>query len=144
MQAAARTLGLKLHVLHASTERDFGTAFATLVRLRAGALVISPEILYNARIEQLAALTVRHAVPAIYQYRQFVAAGGLLSYGSDEREYYRQDGVYVGRILKGEKPGDLPVQQATKVELIINLKTAKALGLTVPTALLVRADEVIE
>jgi putative ABC transport system substrate-binding protein len=144
MQAAARTLGLKLHVLHASTERDFDTAFATLVRLRAGALVISPEILYNARIEQLAALTVRHAVPAIYQYRQFVAAGGLLSYGSDEREYYRQVGVYVGRILKGEKPGDLPVQQATKVELIINLKTAKALGLTVPTALLVRADEVIE
>jgi putative ABC transport system substrate-binding protein len=144
MQAAARTLGLKLHVLHASTERDFDTAFATLVQLRAGALVISPEILYNARIEQLAALTVRHAVPAIYQYRQFVAAGGLLSYGSDEREYYRQVGVYVGRILKGEKPGDLPVQQATKVELIINLKTAKALGLTVPTALLVRADEVIE
>ena len=144
MQAAARTLGLKLHVLHASTERDFDTAFATLVRLRAGALVISPEILYNARIEQLAALTVRHAVPAIYQYRQFVAAGGLLSYGSDERDYYRQVGVYVGRIFKGEKPGDLPVQQATKVELIINLKTAKALGLTVPTALLVRADEVIE
>ena len=144
MQAAAHTLGLKLHVLHASTERDFDTAFATLVQLRAGALVISPEILYNARIERLAALTVRHAVPAIYQYRQFVAAGGLLSYGSDEREYYRQVGSYVGRILKGEKPGDLPVQQATKVELIINLKTAKALGLTVPQSLLARADEVIE
>jgi ABC-type uncharacterized transport system substrate-binding protein len=144
MQAGAHTLGLKLHVLHASTERDFDTAFATLVQLRAGALVISPEILYNARIEQLAALTVRHAVPAIYQYRQFVAAGGLLSYGSDEREYYRQVGSYVGRILKGEKPGDLPVQQATKVELIINLKTAKALGLTVPLPLLARADEVIE
>jgi putative ABC transport system substrate-binding protein len=144
MQAAAHTLGLKLHVLHASTERDFDTAFATLVQLRAGALVISPEILYNARIEQLAALTVRHAVPAIYQYRQFVAAGGLLSYGSDEREYYRQVGSYVGRILKGEKPGDFPVQQATKVELIINLKTAKALGLTVPLPLLARADEVIE
>jgi putative tryptophan/tyrosine transport system substrate-binding protein len=144
MQAAAHTLGLKLHVLHASTERDFDTAFATLVQLRAGALVISPEILYNARIEQLAALTVRHAVPAIYQYRQFVAAGGLLSYGSDEREYYRQVGSYVGRILKGEKPGDLPVQQATKVELIINLKTAKALGLDVPDSLLARADEVIE
>jgi len=144
MQAAAHTLGLKLHVLHASTERDFDTAFATLVQLRAGALVISPEILYNARIERLAALTVRHAVPAIYQYRQFVAAGGLLSYGSDEREYYRQVGSYVGRILKGEKPGDLPVQQATKVELIINLKTAKALGLDVPPTLLARADEVIE
>src|SRR6266498_6159954 len=95
MQAAAHTLGLKLHVLHASTERDFDTAFATLVQLRAGALVISPEILYNARIERLAALTVRHAVPAIYQYRQFVAAGGLLSYGSDEREYDRQVGSYV-------------------------------------------------
>jgi ABC-type uncharacterized transport system substrate-binding protein len=144
MQAAGRTLGLKLHVLHASTEREFDTAFATLVQLRAGALVISPEILYNARIEQIAALTVRHAVPAIYQYRQFVAAGGLLSYGSDEREYYRLVGIYVGRILKGEKPGDLPVQQATKVELIINLKTAEALGLEVPPTLLARADEVIE
>jgi putative tryptophan/tyrosine transport system substrate-binding protein len=126
MQAAARILGLELHVLHASTEEDFDTAFATLARLRAGALVISPELFYNARIEQLAALTVRHAVPAIYQYRQFVAAGGLLSYGSDEREYYRQVGIYAGRILKGEKPSDLPVQQATKVELIINLKTARS------------------
>jgi ABC-type uncharacterized transport system substrate-binding protein len=144
MEVAARTLGLQLHVLHASTERDFDTVFATLVQLRAGALVISPEIFYNTRIEQLAALTVRHAVPAIYQYRQFVAAGGLLSYGSDEREYYRRVGIYVGRILKGEKPADLPVQQATKVELIINLKTAKALGLTVPLPLSGRADELIE
>jgi ABC-type uncharacterized transport system substrate-binding protein len=144
MEVAARTLGLQLHVLHASTERDFDTVFATLVQLRAGALVISPEIFYNTRIEQLAALTVRHAVPTIYQYRQFVAAGGLLSYGSDEREYYRLVGIYVGRILKGEKPGDLPVQQATKVELIINLKTARALGLDVPPTLLARADEVIE
>jgi putative tryptophan/tyrosine transport system substrate-binding protein len=144
MQVAARTLGLQLHVLHASSEREFDTVFATLAQLRAGALVISPEILYNTRIEQLAALTVRHAVPAVFQYRQFVAAGGLLSYGSDEREYYRLVGIYVGRILKGEKPGDLPVQQATKVELIINLKTARALGLTVPLPLIGRADEVIE
>jgi ABC-type uncharacterized transport system substrate-binding protein len=144
MQVAARTLGLQLHILHASKEDDFETAFAMLVQLRAGALVISPEILYNARIEQLAALTVRYAVPAIYQYRQFVAAGGLLSYGSDERDYYRLVGNYVGRILKGERPGDLPVQQAIKVELIINLKTARALGLTVPLPLLARADEVIE
>jgi putative tryptophan/tyrosine transport system substrate-binding protein len=144
MQAAARTLGLQLHVLHASTERDFDTVFATLVQLRAGALVIGPDVFFSGRSEQLAALTVRHAVPAIFQYRPFAAAGGLVSYGSDETEYYRLVGVYAGRILKGEKPGDLPVQQATKVELYINLKTAKALGITVPLPLSGRADEVIE
>jgi putative ABC transport system substrate-binding protein len=144
LQAAARTLGLQLHVLHASTERDFDSAFATLVHLRAGALVIGADVFFLSRSELLGALTVRHAMPAIFQYRPFAAAGGLMSYGSDEAEYYRLIGNYTGRILKGEKSGDLPVQQATKVELIINLKTAKALGLEVPASLLARADEVIE
>ena len=144
LQAAAHTLGLKLHVLHASTERDLDTVFATLVQLRAGALVVGPDILFNAQTKQLATLALRHAVPTIFQYRPFAAAGGLMSYGSSEAEYYRLIGIYVGKILNGEKPGDLPVQQSTKVELIINLKTAKALGLTVPLSLLGRADEVIE
>jgi putative ABC transport system substrate-binding protein len=144
LMAAARTFGLQLHVLHASTERDFDAVFATLVKLRAGALIISLGTFFAARSEQLAALTVRYAVPAVFQYRPFAAAGGLLSYGSSETVYYHLVGIYAGRILKGEKPGDLPVQQSTKIELIVNLKTAKALGLTVPTALLVRADEVIE
>ena len=144
MQAAARTLGLELHILQASTEREIDAAFATLTRLRAGALVISPEAFFNSRSEQLAALTVRHAVPAIYTYREFAAAGGLMSYGGSITDSYRQAGIYVGRILKGEKPADLPVQQSAKVELIVNMKTAKALGLTVPFALLGRADEVIE
>jgi putative tryptophan/tyrosine transport system substrate-binding protein len=144
MQAAARVLGRELHILHASTERDIDSAFATLVQLRAGALVIAPEAFFNSRSEQLAALTVRYAVPAIYTYREFAAAGGLMSYGGSIADSYRQAGVYIGRILKGEKPADLPVQQSTKVELIINMKTAKALGLTVPLALLGRADEVIE
>jgi putative ABC transport system substrate-binding protein len=144
LQAAARALGLQLHVLHASAERDFDAAFAALIRLRAGALVIGPDIFFLARSEQLAALTVRHAMPAIFQYRPFAAAGGLMSYGTDETEYYRLVGIYAGRVLKGERPSDLPVQQATKVELIINLKTAKALGITVPLPLIGRADEVIE
>jgi putative ABC transport system substrate-binding protein len=144
MQAAARTLGLQLYVLHASTERDFDPAFATLVQLRAGALVIGSDGLLVNRSEQLAALALRHAVPAIFLYRQFAEAGGLITYGASLADAYRLVGIYTGRILNGEKPANLPVQQATKVELIINLKTAKALGLTVPVPLLGRADEAIE
>jgi ABC-type uncharacterized transport system substrate-binding protein len=144
MQVAARILGLQLHVLHASTERDFDTVFATLDRLRAGGLVIGLDTFFNSRSEQLAGLALRHAVPAIYQFREFAAAGGLMSYGGSLPDQYRIVGAYTGRILKGEKPSDLPVQQATKVELTINMKTAKALGLTFPITLLGRADEVIE
>jgi ABC-type uncharacterized transport system substrate-binding protein len=144
LKAAARTLGLQLHILEASTDRDFDAVFATLVQRRADALIIGPGPFFAVRSEQLAALTVRHAVPTIFQYRRFAAAGGLMSYGSDETEYFRLVGIYAGRILRGEKPADLPVQQATKVELIINLKTARTLGLTVPLPLLGRADELIE
>jgi putative ABC transport system substrate-binding protein len=146
LQAAARILGVQLHVLRASAERDFDAAFATLVQLRAGALVLGTyDPFFASHSEQLAGLTVRHAVPAVsFEGRAFVAAGGLMSYGGSSPEMYRIAGVYAGRILKGDKPSDLPVQQTTKVELIINLKTAKTLGLTVPLALLGRADEVIE
>ena len=144
VQAAARMLALQLHVLHASTERDFDTVFATLAQLRAGGLVIGPDALFNNRSEQLAALSLRHAVHAISPYREFAAAGGLMSYGGNNTVSSRQVGVYTGRILKGEKPADLPVMQITRIDLIINLKTAKALGLTVPSSMLARADEVIE
>jgi putative ABC transport system substrate-binding protein len=144
LQPAASAFGLQLHVLEANAERDLETAFASLAQLRADALVIGPDIFFNTHIEQLAALSLRHAVPTIYQYRPFAAAGGLVSYGTDEAEYYRLVGGYAGRILKGEKPADLPVQQSTKVELIINLKTARALGIAVPLSLLGRADEAIE
>jgi ABC-type uncharacterized transport system substrate-binding protein len=144
LQPAAHALGVQLHVLHASTESDLDTVFATLVQLRASGLIIGPGSFFAGRGKVLGALSARHAMPTVFQYREFAAAGGLMSYGSDETEYYRLVGNYVGRILKGEKPGDLPVQQATKVELIINLKTAKALGLTIPLPLIGRADEVIE
>jgi putative tryptophan/tyrosine transport system substrate-binding protein len=144
LEAAARTLGVQLHVLHASSKRELDTALATLVQLRAGALVIGADALFNSRSEQLAELTIRHRVPAIYQFREFVSTGGLMAYGSTVLDTYRPLGVYTGRILKGEKPAELPVQQATKVELVINMKTAKALGLTVPLPLIGRVDEVIE
>jgi putative ABC transport system substrate-binding protein len=144
MQATAPTLGLKLHVLHASTARDFDTVFATLSQLRASGLVIGSENLFTSQSKQLAGLALRHAMPAIYFDREFAAAGGLMSYGAGITDMHRLAGVYTGRILKGEKPADLPVQQVVKVELAINLKTAKALGLTVPLPLLGRADEVFE
>ena len=144
LQVAARTLGLELHFLNANTERDFDAAFAKLIQLRAGGLVIGADALFSSRSEQLAALALRHAVPAIYQTRDFAVAGGLLSYGTDFRETYRLAGNYIGRVLNGEKPTDLPVQQATKVEFYINLKAAKALGLNVPAAMQARADEMIE
>src|SRR5262245_54781053 len=144
LQVAARTLGLQLHILNASTDGDFETVFATLIQLRAGALMIAPDLFFITRNELLAALTIRHAVPAITQYREFATAGGLMSYGGSITDAARRVGVYTGRVLNGEKPADLPVQRSTKVELIINLKTAKALGLSVPATLLRRADEVIE
>jgi ABC-type uncharacterized transport system substrate-binding protein len=145
VQAAARTLGLQLHILHASTEHDFDTVFATLAQLRAGGLVIGGiEIFFESRRGQLAALALRHSIPTIYQSREFAVAGGLMGYGGNTMDSYRVAGLYTGRILKGEKPADLPVQQVTKVDLIINLKTAKVLGLDIPPTLLARADEVIE
>jgi putative ABC transport system substrate-binding protein len=144
LRSAARTLGVRIHVLNATTELDLGSAFANLVRLQVGGLVIGSDVFFNTESERLAALSVRHAIPAVYQYREFVSAGGLMSYGGSLEDSYRLTGIYTGRVLKGEKPADLPVQQSTKVELFINLKTAKALGLTVPDKLLVAADEVIE
>ena len=144
VRAAARTLGLELHVLQAGIEGEFELAFATLHKLRFGGLVIAADIFFGSRLQRLAALALNYAAPAIHQSRAFAAAGGLMSYGTDVADAFRLAGVYTARILKGEKPADLPVQQVTKVELIINLKTAKVLGLEVPPTLLARADEVIE
>jgi ABC-type uncharacterized transport system substrate-binding protein len=143
-RAAAATLGLQLDVLHASTEAEVDDAFAAVLQKRAGALVIGADVFFNSHVERLAALAIRHLVPSVYQNREFAAAGGLISYGGSLIDSYRLAGVYTGRILKGAKPAEMPVQQSTKVELIINLKTAKALGLTVPLSLLGRADELIE
>ncbi|MGB8577494.1 MAG: ABC transporter substrate-binding protein, partial [Pseudolabrys sp.] len=142
-QAAALKLGLQLNVLHASTEAELDDAFTTFRQTQAGALILGTDAFFNSHLEQVAALAIRNSVLAIYEYHQFVAAGGLASYGGSIIESYRLAGVYTGRILKGEKPADLPVQQATKVELIINLETAKALGITVPQSVQSRADEVI-
>ena len=144
IQAAAIKLGVQLVVLHASTETEIEDAFTSSTQKGIGALVIAPDPFFITMGEKLGALAVRHPVPAIFEYRGFVTAGGLASYGASLVESYRLAGVYTGRILKGEKPADLPVQQSTKVELIINLKTAKTLGVTVPQTVQSRADEVIE
>jgi ABC-type uncharacterized transport system substrate-binding protein len=142
--AAARTLGLQIHVIHASTERDVDTAFASLVQLGAGALVVSPDPFFISRGDQIAALAIRHAIPAIFLFRGLPASGLLMSYGPSITDGYRRVGIYAARILKGERPSNLPVQQSTKFDLVINLTTAKVLGLDVPTHLQQLADEVIE
>ena len=144
VRAAGQVLGRRIHVLNARTERDLDIAFTGLSQQRAGALLISPDPLFTSRREQIIALALRHAVPTMYQFREFVAAGGLISYGVDLNDTYRQHGIYVGRVLKGSKPAELPVMQPTKFSLVINLKTAKALGLTIPQSIFLRADEAIE
>jgi putative ABC transport system substrate-binding protein len=144
LRPAANTFRQQLHILEASTERDVDEAFATLSQVRADALVITPDTFFSSRAEQLGTLGVRYTVPTVFEFKPFTAAGGLLSYGGSETDNYRLVGSCTGKILKGEKPADLPVQQATKVELIINLKTAKKLGITVPQSVQSRADEVIE
>jgi putative ABC transport system substrate-binding protein len=144
LQTAVRELGLQVHLLSASNERDFDAVFAKLHELRADALMITQDPIFNAQSGRLAELTVHHAIPAIYTLREFAEAGGLMSYGTSQRDSWHQAGIYVGRVLKGDKPADLPVMQPSKFELIINLKTAKAFGLTLPPGLLALADEVIE
>jgi putative ABC transport system substrate-binding protein len=144
LQSAANTLGLQLHVLNASNDGDFDSVFAEMVHLGVGGLVIGGDPFFNSRSQQLGNLALQHSIPAIYQFRPFAASGGLIGYGGSLVDSYRLVGVYAGRVLKGEKPADLPVQQATEIELIINLKTAKTLGVIIPLPLLARADEVIE
>ena len=144
LQAAARNLNLRIHLLNASTEQEFETVFAKIIELHAGGLVITSDSFFFAHIEQLAALAAQNKVPAIFGFREFPAAGGLMSYGSDIVDLHRTIGGYVGRILRGEKPGDLPVQQSIRVQLVLNLKAAKTLGITLPQNLHVAADEVIE
>ena len=144
MQAAARALGLRTHILRASSDQETDAAFATLIELKIDAILVIPDASFVNRREQVARLAARYAVPTIYYSREFAAAGGLMSYGASFSEMFRQAGNYVGRILSGAKPADLPVVQPTKFELVINLKTAKTLGLNVPPTLLTRADEVIE
>jgi putative ABC transport system substrate-binding protein len=144
IRAAANALGLELEVLSAANEQEFGAVFATVAQVRAGGLMIAPDAYFSSHSGQLATLAARYGIPAIYPFKEDAAAGGLMSYGGDPRDQSHQVGVYTGRILKGEKPADLPVQQSTKVELVINLRAAKSLGLTFPITLLGRADEVIE
>src|SRR5262245_53275641 len=143
-ETAAGKLGLEFRIVHARTERDFDAVFATLLKLRASALVISPDSFFTTESSRLGALTLRHMLPAISPYREFTTAGGLMSYGANIPDAHRRLGVYAARLLKGEKPADIPVEQSTKVELVINMKTARTLGLTFPITLLARADEVIE
>jgi len=144
VQEAARTKRLELHILKASARDEFETAFASLAQLHAGALLVGNDPFFFNRRDQLVALAARYAVPAMYEWREFVAAGGLASYGTSVASIYRQAGVYVGRVLAGTKPADLPIEQPTKFELVVNLKTASTLGLTVPPSMLDLADEVIE
>jgi putative ABC transport system substrate-binding protein len=144
LRDAAHALGLQLRLLHASTANEIDAAFERLAELRAGGLVVSADPFFTARKDQIIALEGRHAMPAIHIWRKFAAAGGLMSYGTDNADGYRLAGIYTGKILNGAKPTDLPVQQAVKLDLVVNLKTAKALGLTIPPLILARADEVIE
>jgi len=144
LEDSSQALELQLHFLNASTERELETAFARLAQLRVGGLLVGSDTFFNNRAQQLAELTLKHSVPTVFQAREFTAAGGLVSYGGNVSETHGQAGVYTGRILKGERPADLPVQQVTKIELIINLRTAKSLGINVPNTLIGRADEVIE
>ena len=144
MEAAARLLGKQIQVLEASTDAEIDAAFTTLVQLRVGALVIISDQFYNDRHERIAALALRHGLPSVFSRREYAVAGGLMSYGTSLSDIYRQAGVYAGRVLKGARPADLPIVQSTKLELVINLKTAKALGLTLPPSFYWRADELIE